>query len=118
MHGLRCERNVYTLVNFHHVFTFLTCYILMSTFDSYAGLCILYTFVDYPAITKWIVQNVLSLDTERVVIQRGEEPLRKMLVDHGMKPIEVDMRSVYGLGGGFHCWTLDIRRRGKLQSYF
>jgi len=77
-----------------------------------------YTFADYSAISKWIALNVLSLGTERVVMQRGEEPLRKMLVYHGMKPIEVDMRSAYALGGGFHCWTLDIRRRGKLQSYF
>jgi len=78
-----------------------------------------YAFVDHPVISKWIALNVLSLDTERVVIQRGEEPLRRLLADEcGMKPIEVEMRSAYGLGGGFHCWTLDIRRRGGLQSYF
>jgi len=74
--------------------------------------------VDYALISRWIMLNVLLLDTERVIIQRGEEPLRRLLAECGMKPIEVEMRSVYGFGGGFHCWTVDVRRRGGLQSYF
>ena len=62
--------------------------------------------------------NVLSLDEERVVMQKGEEPLKKFFTKLGLKPIEVDMRSAYHLGGAFHCWTLDIKRRGKLEDYF
>ena len=69
-------------------------------------------------VSKWVHMNVLSLDTERVFIQRGEEPLKRLLVKElGMKPIEVDLRNAYPLGGAFHCWTLDIRRRGTLQTY-
>ena len=31
---------------------------------------------------------------------------------------QVDIRHANSLGGGFHCWTTDIRRQGKLNSYF
>ena len=62
--------------------------------------------------------NLLSLDTERVIMPRGEEPLKQLLTRLGLKTIEVDMSNAYDLGGGFHCWTLDIRRRGTLDKHF
>ena len=68
-------------------------------------------------VSKWVHMNVLSLDTERVFIQRGEEPLKRLFISLGLKPIEVDMRNAYHLGGAFHCWTLDTRRRGTLETY-
>ncbi|OAF64881.1 hypothetical protein A3Q56_07409 [Intoshia linei] len=61
--------------------------------------------------------NILSLDEERIIVQKGEIPLIKKLKEYGMKPIEVDMTDAYDFGGAFHCWTLDVRRKGKLQSY-
>lgn len=72
---------------------------------------------DMVYVSKWVHMNVLSLDTERVFIQKGEEPLRKLFCDYGLKPIEVDMRNAYHLGGAFHCWTLDIRRTGSMDKY-
>lgn len=36
----------------------------------------------------------------------------------GIATIKVNIRNANSLGGGFHCWTCDIRRRGTLQSYF
>lgn len=36
----------------------------------------------------------------------------------GIKTIKVNIRHANSLGGGFHCWTTDVRRRGTLQSYF
>lgn len=62
--------------------------------------------------------NVLSIDEERVVMQKGEEPLKKFFEKLGMKPIEVDLQYANHMGGAFHCWTLDVKRRGTLQSYF
>ena len=74
--------------------------------------------VDMVYVSKWVHMNMLSLDTERVFIQRGEEPLKRLLTDGlGLKTIEVDMRNAFHLGGAFHCWTLDIRRRGVLDKY-
>jgi len=73
---------------------------------------------DMVYVSQWVHMNVLSLDTERVFIQRGEEPLKRLLTDQlGLKTIEVDMRNAFHLGGAFHCWTLDIRRRGTLETY-
>jgi len=69
-------------------------------------------------LVHWLHMNILSLDTERVVIQRGEEPLKKLLTKQlGLKTIEVDISQALDLGGAFHCWTLDIRRRGTLEKY-
>jgi hypothetical protein len=36
----------------------------------------------------------------------------------GMVPIPCRFRSFNSFGGSFHCATLDIHRRGSLQSYF
>lgn len=41
-----------------------------------------------------------------------------MFEDLGIECIPVDITHAMSLGGGFHCWTTDIRRRGTLQSYF
>jgi len=73
--------------------------------------------VDMVYVSCWVHMNILSLDTERVFIQRGEEPFKQLLNRLGFKTIEVDMRNAYHLGGAFHCWTLDIRRRGTLDKY-
>ena len=32
--------------------------------------------------------------------------------------IQASIRYANSLGGGFHCWTTDVRRRGELKSYF
>ena len=36
----------------------------------------------------------------------------------GCEVIPCPFDRVYPFGGGFHCCTADIRRDGKLQSYF
>uniref|UniRef100_A0A8C5HJZ9 Glycine amidinotransferase n=1 Tax=Gouania willdenowi TaxID=441366 RepID=A0A8C5HJZ9_GOUWI len=41
-----------------------------------------------------------------------------MFENLGIKTIKVNIRHANSLGGGFHCWTTDVRRRGTLQSYF
>ena len=40
------------------------------------------------------------------------------LRDWGFEPIPCAFRHAYKFGGSFHCATVDIRRRGTLQSYF
>ena len=40
------------------------------------------------------------------------------LLHIGIECIKVSIRFANSLGGGFHCWTTDVRRRGTLQSYF
>ncbi|KAK2157962.1 hypothetical protein LSH36_180g03014 [Paralvinella palmiformis] len=68
-------------------------------------------------VSRWLHINMLSLDSERVICQKNEPLLHGMLTKRGIKPIELDMSHCFYLGGAFHCWTTDIRRRGQLQDY-
>lgn len=70
-----------------------------------------------PIASKWISMNLLSIDTERIIVERQEEATQKLLKDLGFKVILVDFRHVYSFGGSFHCTTCDIRRNGKLEEY-
>lgn len=64
-----------------------------------------------------IGMNVLSIDEEKVVVQEGEHDLIAQLEKAGFTPIPCRWRHARALGGGFHCMTLDIRRRSVLESY-
>jgi glycine amidinotransferase len=68
--------------------------------------------------SDWLSMNVFSIDSERVVIDALQEELYRKLKDWGFKPIKVHFQRFYPFGGGLHCSTLDVRRRGKLESYF
>lgn len=62
--------------------------------------------------------NILMLDEKRVVVSEHEEAMIASLKKWGFKPIPVPFLYHYTMGGGIHCATLDIRRKGELQSYF
>jgi len=68
--------------------------------------------------SDWISMNVLMLDEERVVVERSQVSMIRKLEEWGFKPIPCAFLSFAPFGGAFHCATLDIRRRGTLQSYF
>jgi glycine amidinotransferase len=68
--------------------------------------------------SDWISMNVLMLDTERVFVDRSQVSMVKSLKDWGFKPIALPFLTFAPFGGSFHCATLDIRRRGGLESYF
>ena len=72
---------------------------------------------ELPIASKWISMNLLCLDTERIVVEKQEEPMQKLLKDLGFKVIPVDFRHFYTFGGSFHCATCDVRRDGKLEEY-
>ncbi|HET8683819.1 MAG TPA: amidinotransferase [Micromonosporaceae bacterium] len=67
--------------------------------------------------SKWLNMNILMLDEERVVVEAQDEPMISMLKQHGLTPILCNFRNFYAFGGSFHCATLDVRRRGELDSY-
>lgn len=69
-------------------------------------------------VSEWAGVNVLMLDEERVLVEKRQEPLIKALQGWGFKPIPCAFEHYYPFLGSFHCATLDIRRRGELQSYF
>lgn len=67
---------------------------------------------------RWLSMNMLSIDEKRVIVEESEEPTIRFLKEHGFEPIPCPFRNNYKFGGSFHCATVDIRRRGTLQSYF
>jgi glycine amidinotransferase len=68
--------------------------------------------------SKWIALNVLNLDEKRIVVEKSQVKMQRVLRDHGFEPIPCSFVNYLPFGGAFHCATLDIRRRGTLQSYF
>jgi glycine amidinotransferase len=68
--------------------------------------------------SKWINMNVIMLDEERVIVESEEEATIRAFRRWGFKPIPCAFRHFNTFGGSFHCATLDVRRRGELQSYF
>ena len=76
-------------------------------------------FMGFPsATTSWISMNVFSIDEKRMFVEEQQVRLIKKLKEWGFEPIPLPYTTPPMLGGGFHCTTLDIRRKGTLQSYF
>jgi len=67
---------------------------------------------------KWIALNILPLDRETVVVAEHDVALIKALEERNFKCITVPFKNVIEFGGGIHCGTQDIRRRGEKEDYF
>lgn len=68
-------------------------------------------------MSRWGAINMLMLDPQRPVVEARQEPLIRALRDWGFSPVPVSFEAYYPFMGGFHCSTLDVRRRGTLESY-
>jgi glycine amidinotransferase len=68
--------------------------------------------------SRWIGMNVVMLDERPVIVAEGEERLIAALRRWGFTPIACPFYDFETIGGGFHCASVDIRRRGGPQSYF
>lgn len=68
--------------------------------------------------SPWTSINVLMLDHKKVVVDASQKTLIKAFRDWGFDPIDIPFLAYGPFGGAFHCATLDVRRRGTLQSYF
>ncbi|MER7344970.1 amidinotransferase [Streptomyces aurantiacus] len=66
---------------------------------------------------KWLSMNVLMVDEKRVIAERHHTDMLRALEAWGFEPIPCDLLHYAPFGGSFHCATLDIRRRGTLESY-
>ncbi|MFF2861177.1 amidinotransferase [Streptomyces rubiginosohelvolus] len=67
---------------------------------------------------KWLSMNILMIDEKRVIAERHHTGMLRALEKWGFDPIPCDLMHYAPFGGSFHCATLDIRRRGTLESYF
>jgi glycine amidinotransferase len=62
--------------------------------------------------------NVIMLDHKRVVCEAHETTTIQRFKEWGFEPVLVPFRNFIPFGGSFHCSTVDVYRRGELQSYF
>ena len=69
-------------------------------------------------VSDWIDMNAFSISPDVVVVDRNQPTLIKVLEKEGLDVIPLKLRHSKLLGGGPHCVTLDVRRRGKLERYF
>jgi N-dimethylarginine dimethylaminohydrolase len=68
--------------------------------------------------SDWIDMNLFSINPGLVVVDQDQTALIRLLEKQGLDVIPLKLRHSKMLGGGFHCVTLDVRRRGTLQRYF
>lgn len=61
--------------------------------------------------------NCLVLDDKNVVVNTENPHLINNLVKHGMNPIICPLRHRFFWDGGWHCLTLDIKRKGEQVDY-
>ncbi|WP_337261389.1 MULTISPECIES: amidinotransferase [unclassified Serratia (in: enterobacteria)] len=69
-------------------------------------------------LSGWLNINMLSLDEERIIVERKQEHTIAFLKKLGMKPILCDFENYFPFVGSFHCASLDIKRRGQLRNCF
>ena len=69
------------------------------------------SFYQYPYASKWIAMNMLVLDPETVILDAAQTQLITLLKSHGIDSIPLTLSHSRTLGGGFHCTTLDLRRK-------
>lgn len=68
-------------------------------------------FYQYPYASKWIAMNMLAVDPETVILDKAQTQLSTILKSHGIDSIPMTLSHSRTLGGGFHCVTLDTRRK-------
>ena len=71
----------------------------------------------WPRASTWIGMNIVSADHETVIVPAAQAPLIRLLEKAGFTVVPVPFRHGRTFGGGFHCCSLDVRRRGGLISY-
>lgn len=67
-------------------------------------------FYQYPYASKWIALNMLTVDPQTVILDKGQLALARILESKGFTVIPLELRQSRTLGGGFHCVTLDLLR--------
>lgn len=68
--------------------------------------------------SPYIGLNFMSVNENLVICDKNQVHLRRELEKHGIESIGLEMRHAKALAGGFHCVTLDTKRKGNRQEYF
>ncbi len=70
-----------------------------------------------PLSTDWIGMNFIMINPNLAVVEKRQIHIIKELEKHKIEVIPMQLRHPRTLGGGFHCSTIDVRRKGKLEDY-
>jgi glycine amidinotransferase/scyllo-inosamine-4-phosphate amidinotransferase 1 len=71
----------------------------------------------YPRCSTWIGMNLLVIKPGLAIVDDRQPELIKLLEAHKIDVLALRLTHARSLGGGFHCVSLDVRRRGKLETY-
>ena len=61
--------------------------------------------------------NILVLDDRYVVVNSHSDYLFEVLKKHNLEPIVCPLRHRFFFDGGWHCLTLDVKRKGGQIDY-
>jgi N-dimethylarginine dimethylaminohydrolase len=61
---------------------------------------------------------MLSVNPNLVIIDENQDEMRRVLAKYGIDTIGLPCRQARTMSGGFHCQTLDVKRKGNLERYF
>ncbi|WP_199757732.1 inosamine-phosphate amidinotransferase 1 [Micromonospora sp. Llam0] len=76
------------------------------------------TYLSRAIGSRWIDMNLFSLKPDLVLVDRDQLPLIKLLEEQGITVVPLKIRHSRMLAGGFHCSTLDTKRKGSMENYF
>ena len=68
--------------------------------------------------SPYIGLNFLSVNEQLVICDIEQNELRRELDKWGIETIGLPCRQARTISGGFHCSTLDVKRKGSLEDYF
>jgi N-dimethylarginine dimethylaminohydrolase len=71
----------------------------------------------YPRASIWQGMNFIMVNPTLAVVNELQLPLIEELERHGVEVLPLKMRHARNLSGGFHCVTVDVRRKGSLEDY-
>jgi N-dimethylarginine dimethylaminohydrolase len=71
----------------------------------------------YPRASIWQGMNFIMINPELAVVNELQVPLIRELERYGVDVLPLPTRHARTLSGGFHCVSLDVRRRGTLEDY-
>ncbi len=74
-------------------------------------------YVGYPSSSIWLGMNFFMVNPALAIVEERQDALVRALERWGVDVIRLPLRHGRTLGGGFHCVTLDVRRKGDLERY-
>jgi glycine amidinotransferase len=66
----------------------------------------------------WLSMNILMLDAKTICVEASETAQMEQFDKLGFEVIPVPLWDVAAFGGGLHCATADVYRKGTLEDYF